>query len=504
MTPGNGKNSLTDLLENVEKKIEDRIGKIGTIGLIVYTMSGLNPVHPDPQHTDVRSPTATAGTTVDQRPSVVTAKPFDMKPELDTLLDSMLITQRIPAGVPFEKRVGHVDDPRVLEIMREMDDNLGGRIEWPNVYVAEGLYDTTGADGHHQGMPNQEGRSMPHDHNEKWNLGPYNRFGITLDKKLVEHELETGTPDTHISVRSLLAHELQHATSWDNDSNLLAAADANDWEYETTGRPTAEGRAGLAQLLDRELSQRQAPGPRLNELPTEERRDAIAGILTNHLKTTSDDRTTKELHLYIALKDQAYLWSDQNGMWANGRNEELDRHAYGLDKNPIFVPNDSSLTERVTELNTPLDTIAKRWRNKPGLSGAPDLIPGTELPTPAREGEKLDFRETLKRFNEIFKTLKPMPTPTPAADTADSHAGRANAIPRATAQNAIRVMRQNRATTGAAEPRSQEPQKTQDRTTPARGCPIAQATGPVRGAGQPAGGTPAPTTTRAPITVTRT
>ena len=210
-----------------------------------------------------------------------------MKPELDTLLDSMLITQRIPPGVPFEERIGHVDDPRVLDIMREIDD----KPRWPD-RVAERLPRRRPAQDNRElsatttVLLNRQGRSVPHEDNERENRGPYKRFGITLDKALVEHELDTGSPapDAHISVRSLLAHEIQHATSLDNETDLLNTAAANDWSYEKRGSPTAEGRAGLAQLLDRELSQRQGPGARLNELPTHERRDAIASILTSHLK----------------------------------------------------------------------------------------------------------------------------------------------------------------------------------------------------------------------------
>ena len=528
MTPEKERPTIGDRLKNLETKIEsginkienqidDRIGKIGTIGLIVYTMSGLNPIHPDPERAN--APAGREATVIEQGPTVVQGRPFNMKPELDTLLDSMLITQRIPPGVPFEQRIGHVDDPRVLDIMREIDDNLGGRIEWPNVYLAEGLRKTTGTLGHHHSPWNREGRSVPHEDNERENRGPYKRFGITLDKELVEHELDTGSPapDAHISVRSLLAHEIQHATSLDNETNLLNTAAANDWSYEKRGSPTAEGRAGLAQLLDRELSQRQGPGARLNELPTHERRDAIASILTSHLKIDSEDRVTNELHLYMALKDDAYLWSSSNGTWDKGRNESLDRHAHGLDDSPIFVPESSTLPERVTELSTPLETIAERWRNKPVHGSRPGVVAG-------RSNEATYAENALRRMNDLLKTLTPAPKPAamenngkglnevlenvapalkPAADAARGDTTRQKAIPNATAINALRLMRHSRSRTGAAERKEPQAQKTENRAAPSRSCGTTQATGPVRGGGQPAGGTPAPAKTRTPRAVTR-
>ena len=44
------------------------------------------------------------------------------------LLDSMLISNHIPAGVPLEDRIGEVPDERLLEVIREIDDTLDGRI----------------------------------------------------------------------------------------------------------------------------------------------------------------------------------------------------------------------------------------------------------------------------------------------------------------------------------------------------------------------------------------
>ena len=59
--------------------------------------------------------------------------------ELAVILDSMLISEKRDTGVPFEERIGHVDDPRVRELMQEIDTTLGGGIQWPDVHVTDGL-----------------------------------------------------------------------------------------------------------------------------------------------------------------------------------------------------------------------------------------------------------------------------------------------------------------------------------------------------------------------------
>ena len=359
--------------------INNRIAKVGAIAGIVCQMSGLNPLHPDPEHRHTENPSAAIEHPVEQEPYITTGKPIDVRAELDTILDSMLITQRIPPGVPFDQRVGEVNDPRVRDIMREMDADLGGRIEWPNVYVEDGLIDQGAAGRYQSARPTSggtTGRTVAPDENET--RPPLGRYGITIDKQLVDQEIATGRPEG-ISIRSVLAHELQHATSWDHHKALIDIADSNHWSYDPPAYPTAEGKAGIAQLLEREISQRPNSGTRLNELPKEERRDAIAGMLTSYMK--ADSRTTEEVALYLALKDPAYLYSGNNKMWEEKRDDRTDQYAYGTNSNPLFVPTGSNLTERITELEKPLERIAQEWRNA-DPDRRPTRIAGSREPTP--------------------------------------------------------------------------------------------------------------------------
>ena len=120
----------------------NRIAAIGSIVFVIGTTTGLAPE----RNTDQPfkwSPTAAV--TTDGRTDSATTPGQHLNAETETrthvevMLDSMLITQRVPAGVAFEQRIGEVNDPRILEVMRDIDNTLGGRIEWPNVYVSDDL-----------------------------------------------------------------------------------------------------------------------------------------------------------------------------------------------------------------------------------------------------------------------------------------------------------------------------------------------------------------------------
>ena len=98
--------------------------------------------------------------------------------ELRVLVDSMLITRAIPPQLPFKNRVGEVPDTRVLEVMQEIDETLGGRIDWPNVYVSE--LPREGVLGKYRSLAIRDGRTYPADLNA--DEEPSKRYGIHLDQ----------------------------------------------------------------------------------------------------------------------------------------------------------------------------------------------------------------------------------------------------------------------------------------------------------------------------------
>ena len=182
----------------------NRIAAIGSIVFVIGTTTGLAPE----RNTDQPfkwSPTAAV--TTDGRTDSATTPGQHLNAETETrthvevMLDSMLITQRVPAGVAFEQRIGEVNDPRILEVMRDIDNTLGGRIEWPNVYVSDDLTAETGNRGVYRTRKASQGETVPPEANE--GLAPNDRFGITIDKGLVDREYESGWPQG-ISVRSLV------------------------------------------------------------------------------------------------------------------------------------------------------------------------------------------------------------------------------------------------------------------------------------------------------------
>lgn len=288
----------------------------------------------------------------------------DGRSELDVVLDSMLITERVPPGVPFELRTGHVDDPRILELMREIDETLGGRIEWPNVYVTEAL--PAHLLGQYTTTTGSEGRTWEPEGRPAEAEGVDDRFGIKLDRELVEQELATGRV-VDVSVRQLLVHELQHAVSFDNERSLLSAADRAGDRYDEPDNPTSEGRADMAMLIAAEMEQRRAAGgPRLNELPKEQRREVVREILTQYI--TPHEHAVGEQadrRLLAALRGGHYIHEEENLVWREVTDERTDAYVTGRDRyespGNAFIPTSMDGRERYDELFTPLDELARRW-----------------------------------------------------------------------------------------------------------------------------------------------
>ena len=355
------------------------LATIGTTGALIGTLAGVGPE----QHLHNRRDDAAAqrgqpeqiGTQSQQEERdgwtiVQTARAgedaasHDGRTELDVVLDAMLVTERVPAGVPFELRTGHVDDPRVLEIMREIDETLGGRIEWPNVYVTNGL--PSELVGKYQTWTQNDGRTTWPEERAAGADHLDDRLGIKLDRELVEQELATGEV-TEVSVRQLLVHELQHAVSFDNERSLLNAAERSRSPYEEPDNPTSEGRAEMAMLLAAEMEQRRAAGgPRLNELTVEDRREVVREVLTQYItpyehpvSRQADDR------LLAALRAEHYIHDEENLIWREVSDERTDAYLTGTERyetpHNAFIPTAMDGRERYDELFTPLDELAERW-----------------------------------------------------------------------------------------------------------------------------------------------
>ena len=417
--------------------------------------------------------------------------------ELNTVLNSMLITQRVEPGTPFEERSGYIPDERIRNIVKKIDDRLGGRIEWPNIHLVDGLVRDENASGQYSAYT-ANGETAPPSANH--GREPADRFGIRLDKELVEDELRTGRPQSGISIESLLIHELQHATSHDQNLELRAKANATDRalvalpnediaaaartvkpEYGPT-YPTSESRAGLAMILHREIEVREKlGGPKLNELPQDERRAAVAGILMQYLENHGD-RDQNEAELLGALKDPKYL---------------RDFGYHDALPNPIWEPNiDASRTvdwargldvidHRPRDIS-PIDHIAANWTDLPGM--ARRWTNGDSHGTPYDDARDLtleEMNEQLRASAEKLERLeKPLSEPatewrTTPGRSEERRPGTANltaARPEKTPDTAAR--RDDRGTTAAAKP-GRETTAAAEPDTP-RARPTAAETGPNR------------------------
>ena len=401
------------------------IKKAGTVGMIVWALSGVGRDNAPPAHeTGPRTNRATAAAAVELEPTSPAKREAAherlaeaRRAELDTVLDSMLITHRIEPGTPFEQRSGHIADEGVRRIAQKIDDRLGGRIEWPSIQLVDGLVENKQASGEYR-LYTTDGNTAPEGVNDE--RRPDKRYGISLDRDLVENELRTGEP-RGISIESLLVHELQHATSQDHNDALRASADKTEralvsMPYEDireaarTMKPeydasysTSESRAGLAMILNREIELRERlGGPKLNEMPEDERRAAVGGILMQYVENHSN-REMNEAELLGALKDPKYIFN-------SGSENELPNPIWEPDINATHTvswamghdiaghrPRDTGLFEHLKTKLTDLPGMADRWTS--GESHRPpertdalmtpeELAEYLEITTSMREREK--------------------------------------------------------------------------------------------------------------------
>ena len=412
------------------------IKKAGAVGMIVWALSGVGRDNALPAHEPgPRANHATGAAAVELEPTSPADRTAAHKrlaearrAELDTVLDSMLISQHIKPGTPFEERSGHIPDERVRNIVKKIDDRLGGRIEWPNIHLVDGLRENERANGQHQAYKAVGGETAPRAINDP--RKPAEKFGIRLDKQLVEDEFRTGEPGT-ISIESLLVHEVQHATSNDHETELRAKeaatgdalvalpyediADAAMSMTPVYGQtPTAESRADLAMVLHRELEQREKlGGPRLNEMPDDERRAAMSGILIRYVEN-HHDRNRNEGELLGALKDPKYI-HDQgtnerlpNPIWEPDTNaHHTVEWAHGHDV-PGHRPRDSSLIEQLDSLGTNLPGMAERWTS--GASHQPGMGNPAEMAMPIEELEE-QVAAKLKKIDEQVARAAGPPKP---------------------------------------------------------------------------------------------
>ena len=288
--------------------------------------------------------------------------------ETDLILDAMLITERVPPGTPLALRMGEIPDERIRAIVAEIDETLGGRIEWPNVYVTPGLENGTAAQYQHQPLDRGGWTVTPEENAEHTGA---ERFGIHLDADLVENELASCSPGG-MSIRAALVHEAQHAMSHDASAELLAAAKENHEPYEKDGYPSfsslSESRADLAMLVYADMAQRpEGVGPRLNELGPEQRREIVRGVIEEHLTPVEQPPLeVADERLYEALRENRYLGDPSHEVWAEASDRRTTRYVRGMDvysEGHPFVPTHKPDPERRrAQLATPLDELAERWQ----------------------------------------------------------------------------------------------------------------------------------------------
>ena len=415
--------------------------------------------------------------------------------ELDTILDSMLVTERIPPGTPFEERVGHVDDPRVLQVMREIDETLGGRIEWPNVYLADEMNDRR-AMAQYRAYPDAQGATVPTSVNE--HEPDHSRYGITIRRDIVEHEMTTGEPmNTEMmtgSLRAILVHELQHATSNDASHKLLAAAERNQAPYRSPKYPMAEGRADLGMLVEQEMRVRDAhDAPKLNELPKEERRAVLTEILSDYLvQDKSQPQHVKEAVTYLAVRDPAYLGSPKNMMWSRSGDDRTKSYVYGMTGDETFVPSHKTAQERNEDLQTTLPELAERWRTQ---GSTPGTTPGPAHGRAHTAERTADAKPTAGDGKGVAEARTPGPSPNAASP----------GTPEARPSGGIANMAANTGTgqSAPADDGRKSPAKAGTSATPASPASRTSRTTAAQGAGQPThgaastrdgDGTPKPTT----------
>ena len=306
------------------------------------------------------------------RPDYSVVSPEERQ-ELAVILDSMLISEKRDTGVPFEERIGHVDDPRVRELMQEIDTTLGGGIQWPDVHVTDGLSEANYL-GFYYPDATQEEWSDFHDFDEPDGEFAEYPYGIHLSRDLVEKEFETGIPEG-LSVRQTLVHELQHSMSVDNGRELMAAAVQSYNQYEFPSLATSEGRASLSMLVYAEMEQRsEADGPRLNELSKDDRQEVLRGVLQQYLvPVVSPPRDVVDEVLLKGLREERYLRDPDNDVWNEVADDRTTDYATGSDRytpEQPFVPEirdgatGGSVRDadaRRLELATPLDELADRF-----------------------------------------------------------------------------------------------------------------------------------------------
>ena len=381
------------------------VDTIGTAGILVAVMAGGGPQKETSRNADLdREPASIPQT---RRAEDIRLDRDLEKSQLDVMLDSVLINERVPQGVPFELRHGQVDDPRVLDLMRTIDNRLGGRVEWPNVYTTDlnknndtAIYTYNGV---YKYWPEDAGQTVPQVENE--GIPPEERLGIHLDSQQVDRELGVG-PQNSQKMRQTLVHELQHATSQDNARALTGAAVQANRPYDEPGIATAEGRADLAKLLMVELDQRKvAGGPKLNELSTTDRREVVREILSQFV--TPDRTVPREeanAQLEKALRSDQYHWDPENKSFEALQNLYTDRYVTGevIWNAPerAFIPigaiDAGTSRARYDEIHTPLDQLAAQLQKKEPARAA-DRNESRKTAASARPNPQVETAKTPSR-----------------------------------------------------------------------------------------------------------
>ncbi len=366
----NPETGLTNRVRHASKGVSKRLQAIGLACAVSVTAqaqerAGTRHMNPDghpgtEQHIEQTLPTGSASTrgSAGEDARRAASDPTTTRSatgrHVDRILDTMVRTERIAPGTPLSKRIGRVDDPRLMPLIRSIDAAIGGGVEWPHVSVRTGM-GTAGLNGLYRGHESRDGHT-PTTPDGSIELAPGqgplavladsghkhgNAFpsGIVLDKGLVDSYMAGDAKEHQQSLRSVLVHELQHATSDDGQRSLANVAPDRT--------PFSETKAQIAALVVQEMVNRGNDGPKLNELPVAERRALLANTIGPNVDQDwqSLDQASQDRMLEEVLTADEYVLERP---WENAQRYMFGVGEYDIDGpgQTLYVPEWADEAER--------------------------------------------------------------------------------------------------------------------------------------------------------------
>ncbi len=198
-------------------------------------------------HLSAAPPVQSARAAAQERPvaaAVVAPASVSAQERAGVLLDSVLRTPGVGPDVPLADRIGDVPDQRVRALIGRIDQSIGGGAEWPHVIVVPHLARDHDARGRYVHMhlgdgsgsaanpPTPIGRAthppgagpLAVQGSQLWAVRAVGTQGIKLDAGHVNRYFAGERRPGEASLRSVVVHEVQHATTHDNEAALRASS----------------------------------------------------------------------------------------------------------------------------------------------------------------------------------------------------------------------------------------------------------------------------------------